>query len=406
MIAAATIASAFGQSDTWAASQALGPRAVVSLVTEAPGKELYLAWGHTALRVRDPDSNLDILFNFGTIDRAYLEDPTFIGRFLVGDLRYSLSATPFSEAAEYDRQTENRRWSEQVLNLSPEQVGRLFGYLRWNAEPKNREYQYDFIRDNCASRIPMILEKVLGPVFRYPQPDHSRAMPTTRDLIEAKLVDRPPWDLLVSLGLGSVADKVPTPREAAFLPDQLRLLYAQSRILQIGQWQPLVREEREILVPVGVATPPKATDLRWLLWVIAVGFAARTAWQFWKNSWEATRWGTLADRLLFAGAGAGGLLLAYLTLFSHHFAAQGNINLLWLWPTHLLMSCLPQSQFKKRWPRWYWLLSAVATGIAVAGWPWWPQRTLAAMVPIMAILSIRAFRWSRLTPSSLPRRPN
>ncbi|MBQ2171263.1 MAG: hypothetical protein II448_05955, partial [Paludibacteraceae bacterium] len=44
-------------------AQALSERARVSLLTCTPGEELYARYGHTAIRVCDPENDLDLVFN-------------------------------------------------------------------------------------------------------------------------------------------------------------------------------------------------------------------------------------------------------------------------------------------------------------------------------------------------------
>ena len=49
-------------------AQTLSDEARISLLTCAPGEELYARFGHTALRVTDPAHHLDAVFNYGVFD--------------------------------------------------------------------------------------------------------------------------------------------------------------------------------------------------------------------------------------------------------------------------------------------------------------------------------------------------
>ena len=49
-------------------------RLQVSLITCAPGTELYSVFGHTALRIVDSAANTDIIYNYGTFN---FDDPDF-----------------------------------------------------------------------------------------------------------------------------------------------------------------------------------------------------------------------------------------------------------------------------------------------------------------------------------------
>ena len=44
-------------------AQRLSDQARISLLTCTPGEELYARYGHTALRVYDPENDLDEVFN-------------------------------------------------------------------------------------------------------------------------------------------------------------------------------------------------------------------------------------------------------------------------------------------------------------------------------------------------------
>jgi hypothetical protein len=63
----------------------------ISLLTCAPGTDLYSIFGHTAIRVQDQRRGMDIVYNFGTFDDS---DPMFYIKFTRGIMNYSLSAKP------------------------------------------------------------------------------------------------------------------------------------------------------------------------------------------------------------------------------------------------------------------------------------------------------------------------
>jgi hypothetical protein len=62
----------------------------VSLITYSPGEELYQAFGHSAIRVRDDFLGMDRLYNYGVFDFA---TPNFYVKFVHGDLRYQLAVS-------------------------------------------------------------------------------------------------------------------------------------------------------------------------------------------------------------------------------------------------------------------------------------------------------------------------
>nr|WP_315821109.1 DUF4105 domain-containing protein [Paraflavitalea speifideiaquila] len=76
----------------------------ISLLTCSAGEELYSAFGHTALRVTDAITGMDIVFNYGTFDDS---DPNFYLKFTKGLMNYALSAYPFNDFV-YEYQAQKR----------------------------------------------------------------------------------------------------------------------------------------------------------------------------------------------------------------------------------------------------------------------------------------------------------
>ena len=72
----------------------LSDGAQVSLITYTPGAELYQAFGHSAIRVRDDFLGMDRLYNFGVFD---FETPNFYVKFAHGDLCYQLAVSAGEE---------------------------------------------------------------------------------------------------------------------------------------------------------------------------------------------------------------------------------------------------------------------------------------------------------------------
>ncbi len=106
----------------------------ISLLTCSPGEELYSSFGHTAIRVNDQATGMDIVFNYGTFDDS---DPYFYVKFTRGLMEYALSAYSFRDFQEEYRY-QNRSVIEQTLQLSCEEKNKLFESLKLNAQEANR----------------------------------------------------------------------------------------------------------------------------------------------------------------------------------------------------------------------------------------------------------------------------
>jgi hypothetical protein len=98
-------------------AQQLSDKAFISLLTCGPGDELYSVFGHTAIRVNDPATGIDIVYNYGTFDFAA---PNFYLKFVKGDLQYFVSVSSYRDFV-YTYQYYDRDVYEQVLNLTPQQ---------------------------------------------------------------------------------------------------------------------------------------------------------------------------------------------------------------------------------------------------------------------------------------------
>lgn len=136
----------------------------ISLLTCTPGDELYSTFGHSAVRVFDSTSSKDIVFNYGMFD---FEDPDFYVKFVKGKLRYFVAADNF-ENFKTEYQYYHRGITEQVINLSAEEKTAIQKFLYNNIREENKYYKYDFLFDNCTTRLRDIIvrNKTAKPVFK------------------------------------------------------------------------------------------------------------------------------------------------------------------------------------------------------------------------------------------------
>ena len=63
-----------------------------SLLTCAPGSEIYALFGHTALRYQNFSDQTDLVFNYGMFS---FNTPHFVFRFVKGETDYQLGITPY-----------------------------------------------------------------------------------------------------------------------------------------------------------------------------------------------------------------------------------------------------------------------------------------------------------------------
>jgi hypothetical protein len=383
----------------------LGPKAVVSLVTQGPGDAVYFSFGHSALRVRDPDRNIDALFNYGVVYApGGIEDPLFIARFVYGQLDYCMVAEEFLWARDHDRRVQNRVWTEQVLDLDNAQVNALWRFLLWNARPENMVYRYDFILDNCATRIPLAFDKALPNDIRLPADPGPAAGKSFHQLIDEYVRGRPLFAWAFYLVLGRAADRPVSAREATFLPDYLAEALTRAELRRDGQWRPLVASTGKVVDPIN----PSDWDSPWvnpafLLWPLGLAAVAWTLRGFLRGRQDLAALAAsrdrlparLADGLFFLLLGLGGLVVWFLNFISTHAAVKDNLNVLWLHPAWLAVAVLSFAGKRPKWAGWLCLAGALLALAPLLAWPVWPQRQHPAMAPVLAALAGRALWQAR-----------
>jgi hypothetical protein len=136
----------------------LSKQARISILTCEKGNELYSLFGHTAIRIKDATSNIDVVYNYGTFD---FRTEHFYLKFVKGNLQYFVSAYSFLEFYEEYVQ-ENRSIYEQVLHLSDIQKQHLFDSLNATLFSDEKYYTYKFIDRNCTTMVVDKVNETLG----------------------------------------------------------------------------------------------------------------------------------------------------------------------------------------------------------------------------------------------------
>lgn len=363
------------------AQQQLSDNARISLITILPGEAPEELFGHSAVRVQDPGQDLDISFNYGT----FQFDSFFLPKFIYGELNYFLSVAQFSRAVEHYRQR-NRPVIEQVLNLSNDQKQALFEFLTVNAREENRYYRYDFLFDNCSTRIRDAVKAALdGDIQFGPEPDPELSF---RRLISLYLADKPFLNFGIDLLLGSRVDRIAEPEETMFLPDYLMEAFEHANVHIHGEVVPLVAATDQILHIDGYnssnSSPPRAVILTWFLFLTG---AAVTYFNY-RNNQIYQRW---LDLPLFAVSGLIGLLITFLWFISLHDVTVNNLNLLWALPSHLILLPFVWKHSKPgRKLAVYLYAASAAVIVLIAGWFLWTQYLHPAALPVMLLITIRS----------------
>ncbi|MCQ2345305.1 MAG: DUF4105 domain-containing protein [Paludibacteraceae bacterium] len=238
-------------------AQSLSDKAYISILTCAPGDELYARYGHTAIRLVDPVNHLDLAFNYGVFD-FYTDN--FYWKFVKGDTWYELGLEPTEFF--FDDYDETRPIYEQILNLTPEQLNNFVLALRTNYMPENRSYLYNFVFDNCATRPLNLIRNIYGDSLSSSYTGHQGE--TYRQYIR-RYTGRGSWaDFGINLIFGRRAMHHMQGDEALFLPEEL-MNFLQSATTSDGQ--PIVKPGQNIGTFAPRHTPWYAT------WYFGMGIA-------------------------------------------------------------------------------------------------------------------------------------
>ena len=303
-------------------AQTLSPESQISLLTCAPGKELYARYGHTAIRVLDEPNEIDIVFNYGIFD---FNTNHFYWKFVRGETWYELGATPYNWFMyEYDQ--EQRPVYEQVLNLTPEQNNILWSKLVENYRPDNRKYLYNFVFDNCATRpYRMIIPIFIGNNAEGEWSDYQGAEGMTYRRFIQHYTPKGSWaDAGINLLFGPKADQQMHGEERLFLPEELMFYVSKAHTAD----RPLVKSEH--IAPFEIASVPWYKT--WYLG-LALYFLFVAGISYWdRKRHKRSRWLDITMVCLY------GLLLAlvtFLTFFSCHPLVGFGWRLLIIPVTHL-----------------------------------------------------------------------
>lgn len=356
----------------------LGDEAQLSILTCSAGDQVWSLYGHSAIRVQDPENRRDLTFNYGLFS---FDAPHFIWRFCTGQTDYLLGATTTARfVQEYAEQ--NRRVTEQVLDLSPAERENIWKALYVNQLPENRSYRYNFFYDNCATRPRLMVEKHIEGTLAY---DSTVWYPTMRQAVAFYNRDCPWTWLGISMLLGSTADRPGSFTDELFAPELL--MDALSRATVDGR--PLIRETN-ILTDIDPELSskrgwpvPSPTPIMWLVFLTVLLLGWRELKQ--------RRHNTALDTVLFILAGLAGIVLAFLAFFSVHPDVSPNYLLFAfhpLWLLFLIAECVPA--FRRSQASLYIrILFSVMLLTAIGGYLIGPQYQHPALLPLMLALLSR-----------------
>lgn len=299
------------------------------LVTCEPGDEVYARFGHSGIRVYDPINNIDEVFHWGLFS---FDTPNFMGRFIAGKTDYMMGV--------YSRKFFMLEYIErgssvyaQELDLTPEQKHKFWAKLWNNYRPENREYRYNFIYDNCATRT---YQLILSAYDYKVTLNYQLHQTTYRDIINKYVPIGSPLNTGINLIIGSQADKNITTKESVAFPMYtMDALNHTHYITHDDSTKPIVLAQE--VMHRASNEKQKTNNLVFYSWIAIPLILALLCITY---TFKKKRYLPYFSQLILFVSGLIGIIISYLWFFSHHPLVNDNMNLLWCNPLNIILAIL------------------------------------------------------------------
>jgi hypothetical protein len=351
----------------------------VSIITAGPGTELYEAFGHSAIRIKDPVLRLDLIYNYGMFD---FKAPNFYSNFTKGNLLYRLGRYKFEYfLAGYKR---DKRWvKQQVLNLNQDERQAFFMYLENNVLPENASYSYDPYFNNCATKLRDITTTILGDKINLSDKnlDKNRSF---RQLMDKKI----PWNTWgsfgINLALGSKLDQKVDFTQYMYLPDYVYSIFNNSTLFIQNQPKKLIKRE-DVLLDFEELKQETLIYNPFLIFCIISLIGIFLTYSDFKNK-KRSKW---IDFVILFTTGIVGVLIVFLWFFTDHSTAPNNFNFLWAFAPNLIIAFLILGQQQQEWLNYYFKFSLFLLTIIPILWIVKVQLFPIAVIPLLILLFTR-----------------
>lgn len=345
-----------------------------SLITCYPGEEIYELCGHSALRIKG--QGIDSVWNYGLFN---FNEPNFVYRFVKGETDYMVAGYPFRWFLPEYQET-GRRVVEQELNLSPQEVKSLREALQIVSLPANNKYRYNYIKDNCSTRIITRIDSASTERIIYPD---NVNYGTFRNEMRAYHKNYPWYQFGIDIALGSGLDYKLNSREEMFIPVEFMKKAAGARF---SDGRPLVKATHILNQGKDDATLPPTSMwgrplvICWALGLIATGVCL---YQF--------KTGKIARSFYFVWfmvLGLAGCVVTFLVFVSQHAATTPNALIFWLNPLQLFFSVGLCARRLKPLAIVMGCYNALGVTVLLIVWPFIRQSGNPAFFPLMGATAI------------------
>ncbi len=361
---------------SWQATAQDSCKLQISIITCGNGEDLYSCYGHSAIRIIDSCSGSDLVYNYGTFNFG---DPQFYWKFTRGKLPYYLNIESF-ERFMFTYVQEGRKVDEQILQLSQNDALQIQSFLENNAKPENKYYRYDFLFDNCSTRIRDIFPKLFGERFQMGEAMESDSCSyrTILNYYERNLH----WTRFgINLLMSHRVDEKMSNEQRMFLPYYLMRGFASSYL----DGKKLVATTQELL-PDSIVVKREINQAKYLLWLFCIGIFLLSLNKSIKS------YLVYFDVFFFMMLGILGCFMLFMWFGTEHQVCQWNRNLFWAFPLHLAFAFMLARNSEKlakyaRYASWLIVLSFFYEFIA-------EQKYIEEITPILLLSLYRLGKYS------------
>ncbi|WP_258100279.1 DUF4105 domain-containing protein [Marinoscillum pacificum] len=359
----------------------LSKEAEIYIMTLGPYQgELYSAFGHSAIHLKDPIKGVDWVYNYGVFD---FDQENFYWNFARGKMLYKLGMSRYKGFFEAYKE-DNRYIIEQKLNLTLAEKQQLIDYLAENYKPENRDYYYNYVYDNCATKIRDVITDNFPGRIQF-DTTYVAEDKTIRDLMHDYLHYQPWGEWIIDIGLGMQIDKVASAEEYMFLPDYVARGFENATFQRDSVTVPLIAETIEAYKPEseemsnGVFTPFNF----FVIFFFVVGFFTNRDFKRMKR----TKW---VDPLVFTLPGIIGWWLVFLWAGTEHLSKE-NMNVLWAIPVFIPFAYMLGVEKLQKFLGAFFLIISTWFLLLLMLWTAFPQPLNQAMIPLVLTMVLRGY---------------
>lgn len=361
----------------------LSPKATVSLLIASPDtRQLVTCYGHTLLRINDPEMGIDYVFNYGTFDQSLSGFQTMWG-ILRAKLQYEIWVMPFSE---YYQTTlaENRKLTEYSFNFSNEEKQRIWLNLIEIVKDKNRKFTFDFFSSNCTTFVRDLITQNAGSEIKLPD-DMDAA--DYREINIRHIYQNSWYMLAYDFLAGMNLDNKARAYESLYTPDQLQNLWSKSLLVNASDSvKPLFSNTSVLIKGENLSgrknhflSSPFFVSL--LLLVVAIFFKV--------IGWKSGKYNKSVDYVIFSFVGIIGIFLFILKFASGAWYFLPDLKMFWIHPVHLVVPFL-MFRANIRFLKIYHLINMVVTAGLLIIIPFLALQINAVFIVVLILLLFRS----------------